>query len=146
MGDYRKILVPVDLSETSDSLCQRAIDISNKYGASLHLLHVVEYMPVEPMGEALLPSAHIEDELVQNARNRLDELATSLNLESVQRWIEVGNTKAEILRIAEEQEIDLIVVGCKGRHGLNILLNLTEDTVLHAAHCDVLAVRLDAAS
>lgn len=145
MSDYRNILVPVDLSEESDRLCRRAIDIADKYGATLHLLHVVEYVPVEPMGEALLPSVQIEDELVQNARNRLDDLATSLNLNSVQRWIEVGNTKAEILRIAQEKAIDLIVVGCKGRHGLNILLNLTEDTLLHAAHCDVLAVRLDAA-
>ena len=145
MSEYRNILVPVDLSEESEQVCRRAMDITKKYGAKLRLLHVVEYVPVEPMGEALLPSVQIEDELVQNARNRLEDLATSLNLDSVERWIEVGNTKAEILRIADEHNIDLIVVGCKGRHGLNILLNLTEDTLLHAANCDVLAVRLDAA-
>jgi universal stress protein A len=54
----------------------------------------------------------------------------------------MGNTKAEILRVAEEEGADLIVLGSRERHGLAILVNLTEDTVLHAAHCDVLAVRL----
>ena len=38
--------------------------------------------------------------------------------------------------------MDLIVIGARERHGLSILVNLTEDTVLHAAPCDVLAVRL----
>ena len=39
-------------------------------------------------------------------------------------------------------DYDLIVVGSRERHGLAILVNFTEDAVLHAAHCDVLAVRL----
>jgi universal stress protein A len=56
--------------------------------------------------------------------------------------VEAGNTKAEILRVAEEESADLIVLGSRERHGLAILVNFTEDTVLHAAHCDVLAVRL----
>jgi universal stress protein A len=37
---------------------------------------------------------------------------------------------------------DLIVLGSRERHGLSILVNLTEDTVLHGAPCDVLAVRV----
>ena len=37
---------------------------------------------------------------------------------------------------------DLIVLGCRERHGLSILVNRTEDTVLHGAPCDVLAVRV----
>ena len=57
--------------------------------------------------------------------------------------VEAGNTKAEILRVAEEESADLIVLGSRERHGLAILVNFTEDTVLHAAHCDVLAVRLN---
>jgi universal stress protein A len=38
--------------------------------------------------------------------------------------------------------VDLIVIGSRERHGVSILFNFTEDTVLHAAPCDVLAVRL----
>jgi universal stress protein A len=56
--------------------------------------------------------------------------------------VEAGNVKAEIVRCAREGSFDLIVIGSRERHGLSILVNLTEDTVLHAAPCDVLAVRL----
>jgi universal stress protein A len=56
--------------------------------------------------------------------------------------VEFGNTKSEILRVAKDEAVDLIVLGSRERHGLAILVNFTEDTVLHAAHCDVLAVRL----
>ena len=43
--------------------------------------------------------------------------------------------------MARERRADLIVLGSRERHGLSILVNLTEDTVLHAAPCDVLAMR-----
>ena len=50
--------------------------------------------------------------------------------------------KAEIVRVARAMNCDLIVLGARERHGLSIFVNLTEDTVLHAAPCDVLAVRV----
>ncbi len=46
------------------------------------------------------------------------------------------------MRVAQERGADLIVIGSRERHGVSILFNFTEDTVLHAAPCDVLAVRL----
>ena len=55
MRDYSKILVCLDLSEGSERIAERAQCIAKRYGASLTLLHVVEYVPVEPMGETLLP-------------------------------------------------------------------------------------------
>ena len=48
----------------------------------------------------------------------------------------------EIVRIAEQEHIDLIVVGSHGRHGLALLLGSTANSVLHHAGCDVMAVRL----
>jgi universal stress protein A len=102
----------------------------------------VEFVPVEPMGESLMPTVQIEDELVARARKTLDELVQRLGLTHATARVEAGNTKAEILRVAEEEKADLIVLGSRERHGLAILVNFTEDTVLHAAHCDVLAVRL----
>ena len=56
--------------------------------------------------------------------------------------METGSIKTEIVRAAQRLGADLIVLGSRERHGLAILLNFTEDTVLHAAPCDVLAVRL----
>jgi universal stress protein A len=103
---------------------------------------VVEYVPVEPMGEALLPTVQIEGELVDRARLRLTELAQKLSLQHSRQLVETGGIKAEIIRTAQRLGVDLIVLGSRERHGLAILLNFTEDTILHAAPCDVLAVRL----
>jgi universal stress protein A len=142
MTDYRKILLVVDLSEDSEIIGEQAKSIAARFGAEITLLHVVEYVPVEPMGEALLPTIQIETELVERARARLQELATKLSVGDRARLVETGGIKAEIIRTAQRLGSDLIVLGSRERHGLAILLNFTEDAVLHAAPCDVLAVRL----
>jgi universal stress protein A len=79
---------------------------------------------------------------VQRARQRLAALAGRLGLDAAPKHVEAGNVKAEIIRVARERGADLIVLGSRERHGLSILVNLTEDTVLHGAPCDVLAVRV----
>lgn len=142
MADYKKILLVVDLSEDSAIVGERAKAIAACYGSEIILLHVVEYVPVEPMGEALLPTVQIENELVDRARARLADLAQRLALTNSVRLVETGSIKSEIIRTAQRTGVNLIVLGSRERHGLAILLNFTEDTVLHAAPCDVLAVRL----
>jgi universal stress protein A len=142
MAGYHKLLVLLDLSSDSDQIAVAARNLAAYSQADIVLLHVVEYVPVEPMGDSLMPNIQIEDDLVSRAHKKLDELATRLSLPAATRRVEAGNTKAEILRVAEEEKVDLIVVGSRERHGLAILVNFTEDTILHAAHCDVLAVRL----
>ena len=132
----------VALDEHSERIGAKARDIAEICNAELSLLHVVQYVPVEPMGETLLPAVQIEEELVQRAKQRLAELAQRLGVESARREVAAGNIKAEIVRAAQEQKADLIVLGSRERRGPSILVNFTEDTVLHAAPCDVLAVRL----
>lgn len=139
---YKKILLAVDLSDDSQVVGERAKAIAACYQAEITLLHVVEYVPVEPMGEALLPTVQIEGELVERARQRLGELSDRLALSDSQQLIETGIIKTEIVRTAQRLGTDLIVLGSRQRHGLAILLNFTEDTILHAAPCDLLAVRL----
>jgi universal stress protein A len=94
------------------------------------------------MGETLMPSMEIEQELVRRSRANIEQLIAGSGAANARGRVEMGNTKAEILRVAGEERADLIVLGSRERHGLAILVNFTEDTVLHAAHCDVLAVRL----
>ena len=142
MGDYHKILLVVDLSEDSRIVGERAKAIAAPSGAQITLLHVVEYVPVEPMGEALLPAIQVESELLERASTRLAQLATQLGLPDSPRLVETGSIKTEIIRTSQRLGSDLIVLGSRERHGLAILLNFTEDTILHAAPCDVLAVRL----
>jgi universal stress protein A len=142
MADYKKILLVVDLSDDSQIIGERAKAVAASSQADITLLHVVEYVPVEPMGEALLPTVQIESELVGRARTKLGELSRRLSLEHCRQLVETGSIKAEIIRTAQKLGSDLIVLGSRERHGLAILLNFTEDTILHAAPCDVLAVRL----
>ena len=142
MREYKKILLCLDLTDDSQKIAQRAKDIATRCGADIIMLHVVEYVPVEPMGEALLPAVQIEGELVDRANQRIAKLATDLGLENAKRLVHTGNIKSEVVRIAQEHNADLIVIGSRERHGVSILFNFTEDTVLHAAPCDVLAVRL----
>jgi universal stress protein A len=140
---YRNVLAVVDLGEHSARVASRAAEIiAGTAGAQLTLLHVVEFAPVEPLGDSLLPAMQIETELLDRARQRLSELAQKLATSPQRSEVTTGNVKAEITRLAREFGCDLIVIGSRERHGLSILVNLTEDTVLHAAPCDVLAVRL----
>ena len=142
MAGYKKLLVLLDLSRDSEQVAIAGRDMAAHSNASMVILHVVEFVPVEPLGESLMPTVQIEDELMNRSRARLEEFIARLGLTNTTGRVEAGNTKSEILRVAEEEKVDLIILGSRERHGLAILVNFTEDTVLHAAHCDVLAVRL----
>lgn len=142
MADYQKILVLLDLTDSSEQIMAAARKMAAYSNAAMVLLHVVEYVPTEPMGETLMPTVQIEEDLEQRAKLKLDELSARLGSSRVSTRVEAGNRKTEILRVAKEEAVDLIVLGSRVRHGLGILVNFTEDTVLHAAHCDVLAIRL----
>jgi universal stress protein A len=142
MPDYRQILAAIDLTEDSRAVAGRAVEIARMASGSVHLLHVLEFIPVEPMSDTLVPVMQIDDQLLERARSQISALATELGLPAGSATVESGSAKSEILRHAREQKADLIVIGCRERHGLSILVNRTEDTVLHGAPCDVLAVRV----
>jgi universal stress protein A len=142
MARYSKLLVLLDVSTDSERVAIVARDLAAYSNAELIVLHVVEYIPVEPMGETVMPTVQIQTELLQRATEQLAALVNRLAMPRTRCRVETGATKAEILRVAAEEKPDLIVLGSRERHGLAILVNFTEDTVLHAAHCDVLAVRL----
>ncbi|MCG8433755.1 MAG: universal stress protein [Gammaproteobacteria bacterium] len=143
MAIYTHILIAVDLTEDSETVGRKAQELAESCGARLSLMHVVEYIPVDPAGEAMLPPpVNMESDLLESARKRLDSLADKLQLSQCDRFVELGNIKTEITRIAGEQDVDLIVLGSRERHGLALLLGSTEKSVLQAAPCDVLAIRL----
>src|SRR5207248_10376076 len=59
----------VDLTEGSLAIGRKAQALAAALGAEVELLHVVEFVPVEPMGETLMPSVQIEEELLERARS-----------------------------------------------------------------------------
>jgi universal stress protein A len=145
MPIYNRILAVVDLTADSTQVAARALEIARTSpDAALTLLHVVEFAAIEPLNDSLLPAVQVEAELLQAAQARLGAMVISLADPRVTSRVATGNAKGEIIRCAREGRFDLIVIGSHERHGLSILVNLTEDTVLHAAPCDVLGVRLAA--
>ena len=137
------MLVLLDLAEGSERVFAAARDIAAHSNAGIVALHVVEYVPAEPMGESLMPTQlDLETDLAKRARPLLEDMVKRNGTVNARVRVEVGNTKAQILTVADEERPDLIVLGSRERHGLAVLVNFTEDTVLHAAHCDMLAVRL----
>ncbi len=143
MSSYTHILLAMDFSPDSERVAQQALDLSRHYQARLSLIHVVEYLPVDMGNELLLPQDPLlETQLVDGASARLAELAAGMGMDDAPRHVLLGHTRHEILRVAEEQKIDLIVLGSHGRHGLQRLLGSTANAVLHGAPCDVLAVRI----
>jgi universal stress protein A len=143
MATYKKILVAVDLSPEARSVLARACEIRAHYRAVLYLIHVVE--PIVLGGDyELVPvmPVEIEETLLQRAKGYLGALAGEMNVADAPQVVEVGSVKHEILRFAEEQGCDLIVIGAHGRHGVATLLGSTANAVLHGTKCDVLCVRL----
>lgn len=142
MSSYRQLLVAIDLSDQSRAIAAKSVELARLWQAELRLLHVIEFVPVEPMSDALVPVVQIDDRMVARVREQIVALASDLGLPADSCRVATGNVKGEILRQAREVGADLIVLGCRERHGLSILVNLTEDTVLHGAPCDVLAMRV----
>ncbi|WP_435103909.1 universal stress protein [Arhodomonas sp. AD133] len=143
MTGYQHILLAADFQDDSARVAERAKELASRYEARLSLLHVVENMPVEPGNELMIPpTANVEQELLNNAERRLRDLASRLSVADGDHEVRVGQTKREIIDHAEENGVDLIVVGSHSRHGLALLLGSTANAVLHGAPCDVLAVRL----
>jgi universal stress protein A len=142
MSTYRRILAAIDLTEDSRAVAGRALEFAHAGDGVLQLLHVVEFMPIEPMSDSLVPVIQIDDQIMSRAKTQIQALARELGLAASAVHVEAGSAKGEILRYAREQKSDLIVLGCRERHGLSILIHRTEDSVLHGAPCDVLAVRV----
>jgi len=144
MAEYRHILVAVDFTPEHTQVTDRAVWLAKQTGAQLSLIHVVEFVHVDLANELVLPQdMELQTRILETAETKLKEIAEALEVTGqVQQWVELGATKLEIHRVAEEQEVDLIVLGSHSRHGIGLLLGSTANAVLHGAPCDVLAVRV----
>ena len=144
MNTYQHILMAVDFSEHGQMVAEKAKQMAEQNQAQLSLLHIVDNLPITDAsyGPIIPFDVDITEELMAAAKKRLASLADELGVPEDRQWLEIGSPKLEIVRIAEENNVDLIVVGSHGRHGLALLLGSTANGVLHYAKCDVLAVRL----
>jgi universal stress protein A len=142
---YQRILLAVDLAPDSHLIGQRARAIADVLGAELYIVHVIEPLapppPIPP--QSVAPTVvTLQAELVQTAQEHIGALADELAVAPGDWSIVDGDIKTEIVRTAMERNVDLLVIGTRGRHALAFLIKPTEDVVVHRAPCDVLAVRL----
>ena len=137
----RKILVPIDGSELTERVIDTACGLSKAFGAPITLLHVVvlpvttepgfpiDPTPLEEIGQKILQSA-------SEFSNRKGCKAEGI-LET-----DVGNPGHRIVRIAKENNFDLIVIGAQGMSRIEaLILGSVSGTVTHRASCPVLVVR-----
>ena len=144
MKDYQHILLAADYSEQGVYVAEKARSLAYRYQAKLSIIHVLDNIPMPDTnyGTVIPLDQDSSDELLEAEKTKLMQLGDQLNVDLANRWMLWGVPKQEIIHIAEQEQVDLIVVGSHGRHGLALLLGSTANSVLHYAKCDVMAIRL----
>ncbi|WP_133129769.1 universal stress protein [Legionella yabuuchiae] len=137
---YKKVLFATDFDEVGVNAAHKAKKIAEENGAELILVHVVEPIPAYAY-PGFAGFAEVEVSIREQAEKELNALGDQLKVDNNHRYLEFGSTKNEVLRVAEENKVDLIVTGSHGKHGLALLLGSTANAILHGANCDVLVVR-----
>ncbi|MEJ8542376.1 universal stress protein [Methanothermobacter wolfeii] len=141
---YSKILLPTDGSKHANKAAEHAIWIARKSGAEIIALTVMETSSL-----VSLPA----DDLIVRLKEMLEEEA-SRSLEAVKKLVEKsgagvkitlrtdeGSPADAILRTIEKEEVDLVVMGTSGKHGLDrFLLGSVAEKVVRSAGCPVLVV------
>lgn len=135
-----KVLIPIDGSEHSRKALQRGLEMAEKQGAR------VSIMTVAPAAGTILDEMrNIQDKLNEEYRGWLDEAkamfaAKGIEVETI---FEIGLVPANnIIRLAEEEKFDRIIMGATGQSGLaRILMGSTAGKVVANAPCEVTLVR-----
>jgi nucleotide-binding universal stress UspA family protein len=147
MSGIQRILVPTDFSPTSDIALQYAIDLSQRLGSNIHLLHVIDdssFTAVYPEGVYFPEVPEIRDRLKGEADGALKKAASRCSSAGVQATTEVVNglPARTIAQTAKTQAIDLIVMGTHGRGAFaHMMLGSVAERVVRIAPCAVLTVR-----
>ena len=147
---YKKILLPTDGSEYSEKAGEYAIWIAEKSFSKIIVLNVIDtsYLRSIPQKDLELS---LEDQFkgegnmaVQKFSEKLEEKECDGKCKNIQivTQIKKGKPADEILKTIEEEEIDLVVMGASGKHGLNRLYpgSVTE-SVVRSAKCPVFVVK-----
>lgn len=141
MNAYKQILLPTDFSTPSEQAAARAVELAKCYDSQLTVMHVVDYVPPGYAAAELPRSLASEDALLARARDHLKKWIENIELGDCQQVVKAGSPKGEIVSVAHDSAVDLIVMGTHGEKGWARLLGSTTQAVMNNAHCDVLAVR-----
>lgn len=139
--NYARILAPVDFSSSTAAGLQTAVDLAERFGAELELVHVVD-VPILPelYGPITAPVVDVK-RATDRAAARLEELAAPLRERAaVSTDVRTGGAVHEILAAAEGA--DLIVLPTHGYRGLDrALMGSVAEGVLRRASCPVMTIK-----
>lgn len=139
------ILSPVDFSFPSDEALKTSADLALQFGSQLCLLHVVPALPKLPSSVSIFKEGEYENELHKDAEQRLSKLAKDLAQRGVRVHTVVGTASdvgMEIIRVAEHNVADLIVIATHGTTGWHRLaFGSVAEKVVRLADCPVLFLR-----
>lgn len=143
----RKILVPLDFSPPSDYALRYATALAADFGASLHVLHVIEdrlMMGPWPVEVYLGEVPRLREGLIKEAESRTLDCLKAIENRGLQATGEVliGGPFQTIVDLANTSGVDLIVMGTHGRTGItHLLIGSVAERVIRHAPCPVLVVR-----
>jgi nucleotide-binding universal stress UspA family protein len=143
---FARILVPTDFSDTSDWALEYARRVAERFGSSLHLLHIVEgpFAGAPASAELFVPDAPaVQAAQFAEAKARLQlRLHTGEGGEPRETSeIVTGSPARAIVDVARDRGFDLIVMGTHGRSGMaHLLLGSVAEKVVRDAACPVLTV------
>lgn len=143
-----RILVPTDMSEHSDKAIRNAFDIARQYNAEVFLLHVVQ----DPVQQCSIDYCinedlwnQLQEQMLNSVRKGMrTQLAKfpSIDPAAITTDVKTGIPYQEILKEAEERDIDLIVISSHGSSGLaKYLMGSVARHVLLGAKCPVLLTK-----
>ena len=146
---YKHILFATELNETKSHTEDKVTKLQQLTQAKLSVVHVVEPIPSAYYsgeygiisGFDPVDSTGTTKMLEERAKEVLQPLVKRLNITEQDLHILIGHSSGEILAFAQKENVDLIITGSHGVHGLQLLLGSTTNAILHGAKCDVLAVR-----
>lgn len=143
----RTILLPTDFSECANYALSYAASLARQFSASIICVHVVESV-IPAVGYTgltePLPIADLNEQLEESAERELPKIGACEDCAGldIEELIVHGDASAEIVRVAGERKVDLIVIASHGRTGLGrILFGSTAESIVRHAPCPVLVVK-----
>ncbi len=146
MLPIKRILVPTDFGECSAPALRLAVELADKFGAELILLHVVQDLALA-MPDAVMPTPVPGPDLGQLIEAGKTGLANLIEREHLGRLspkveVRVGSPVAEIVAAAHDLKVDLLCVGTHGRTGLaHLILGSQAERIIRESPCPVLTVK-----
>lgn len=145
MINIKKVLLPTDFSENSNYAFDYAVGLAQKLNARLYVLHVIHEL-IDTTGFYIpnISLDQLQKDLEKGAEEMMDKFCGERmgDFKDYERMNVIGLPHIEILSVAKEKGIDMIVMGTHGRTGIDrVLFGSTAEKVLKKAPCPVLTVR-----